>query len=45
MFTEARLNNLKVGQVLKDNTEGLSAKRLSRNSKIAFVQVAQEDQK
>ena len=36
MFTEARLNNLKVGQVLKDNTEGLSAKRLTRNSKIAF---------
>ena len=36
MFTEARLNNLKVGQVLKDNTEGLSAKRLARNGKIAF---------
>ena len=37
MFTEARLNNLKVGEVLKDNTEGLSAKRLARNNKIAFV--------
>ena len=37
MFTESRLNNLKTGEVLKDNTEGLSAKRLARNNKIAFV--------
>ena len=36
MFTEARLNNLKAGEVLKDGTEGLSAKRLSRNGKVAF---------
>ena len=31
MFTESRLNKLKTGEVLKDNTEGLSAKRLARN--------------
>lgn len=37
MFTESRLNKLKTGEVLKDNTEGLSAKRLARNNKIAFV--------
>jgi len=37
MFTETKLNNLKLGEVLKDGTEGLTAKRLARNNKIALV--------
>jgi integrase len=37
MFTESSLKKLKVGEKLKDNTEGLYAVRLKRNNKIAFV--------